>query len=197
MPGIWNSSGGLADRLGGADGSCATATLMEIPFLVIRSNDDANNGARTLRVRATFAGARGAAEDQRQVFRVVHARERGQPAAGADAARAPAEDSAIDLVDARGDLAVVFDRPLLDVHVHLARGEVERAHVDVAADELEREPVAGDEEPGLARAGDGRPDALELVQVGTGFRVGRGLGHGGHNSSPVTNTGRGPSSRGE
>src|SRR5687768_8391438 len=103
--------------------------------------------------------ATGAAEDEAQVTVVIDTREGGRPAAGSDPARTPAQHAALQVIKAGGDVALVVGRPLLDLHVHQpVGGQFKRAHVQVAADELEREPVAGDEEPGLLRAGDGLPD---------------------------------------
>src|SRR4051812_21834486 len=76
-------------------------------------------------------------EHERQVARVVHAGERAQAAAGPRTAGAPAEHAAFHLVNAHRGLAAVVGRAFLDAHVHLAAGgEIERADVDVAADEL-------------------------------------------------------------
>src|SRR5262245_42996533 len=91
----------------------------------------------------------------------------------------------------------MIDPALLHLHVHLpVRAHLERPHVQVAADELEGEPAPGDQEPGLPRAGDRGPDALEGIQVRFGGRRG-GLGEGRHGTSPVLNPGEGGSSGAE
>ena len=75
-----------------------------------------------------------------------------------------------------------------------SRTEFEQPHVDVAADEFERKAIARDEQPCLARTGDGSPGALKLLQVGVSLRFGRSSQHR-HDAVPVTDTGRGRKSR--
>jgi hypothetical protein len=53
----------------------------------------------------------------------------------------------------------------IDPHVHLTGGEFKRPHVNVPANELEGEPIPGNEQPGFPGTGNGGPHTLELVQV--------------------------------
>ena len=62
--------------------------------------------------------AGGAAENERQVSRVVHVVELGRPLFGAGASRAPPEHSAVELEDAPRAKSRVFGA-FLDVQVHL------------------------------------------------------------------------------
>src|SRR5262245_8444583 len=184
MPGYW-CCGRTGSRVGSVvrTGPGATATLMS-DLSGARNPKDQWHKPRPLRPGPSPGGP---PEDQAQVPAVIHAREGGQPPARPDPARAPAQNPALNVVDARGDLALMLGRPLFNQHIHPARGKLERANIDVAADELERAPAPGDQEPGLAGPGDGRPNPLELVQVGPGFRFGRRNGR--HGTSPVTNRG--------
>jgi hypothetical protein len=64
------------------------------------------------------------------------------------------------VIDARRDLTFVLLGPFLNVHIHAPTGgEIECADVDLAANELEREAMTGNEESGFSRAGDRGPGA--------------------------------------
>jgi hypothetical protein len=123
---------------------------------------------------------------------VVHAREGTRPSIRGNSAWAPAEHSAIHVVDARGDLALVFLGTFLDVHVHQAAGtEGEGADVNLTVEEFEGVAIASHDEAGLARPGDCAPGALEMRQVSADYRANGGRCESSHGMTPVTTKGEG------
>ena len=69
----------------------------------------------------------------------------------------------------------MFLRTFLNVHVHASTfAQVEGADVNLAADKLEREAMAGNQQSRFAWTGNRDPRSLKLVEIGTNGRPGRG-----------------------
>jgi hypothetical protein len=131
--------------------------------------------------------SRNSPENKANVTIVINAWERRRLSPGTDPARTPTKHAPINVVDARRDLPLMLLGPFLNVHVHApTSAQIERADVNLAADELEREAVTGDKETSLSRAGDRSPGALKVVEVGAHGGWGRGEGRKGwHGEAPI------------
>src|SRR5579872_5494858 len=93
------------------------------------------------------------------------------------------------MVDAKGVAAHVIARPLLNHHVHLTRGELERAHVEIAADEFECETIAGNQQAGLLGPGHRHPHSLDRFEIGASRRLAR-TSENSHDKTPEITVGR-------
>jgi hypothetical protein len=97
----------------------------------------------------TAIGASDAPEDQRQETRIIDVGERIWSPGRTWSAGAPAQNTAVEMINAQGVAARMFGRPFLNQHIHLTWGEFERAHIEIAADEFDCEAISRNEQTGL------------------------------------------------
>jgi len=114
----------------------------------------------------TAIGASDAPENERQEASIIDIGERVWSSRGTRSAGAPAKNAAIEMIDAERVAARMFVRTLLNQHIHLSRRELERAHVEIAADELDREAISRNEQAGFPWTSHRHPNALNQLKVG-------------------------------